>query len=86
MSERHEGIGHEASLRRADAIVGLRMVGELAKIFKGARLVFDDAVAVRVHAAKLPDRPGHAEPGRALKLRDALIDFTLAQRLRTRAK
>src|SRR5262245_5086293 len=84
LAERHERIGHEARLRRAlDVAIG---VGKAAKIFERAGLVLADAVAVRIHAAELPDGAGNALLGGEFELLDTLVGLALAQRLGARSK
>ncbi len=80
LPEGHERFGDEAAHWGCP---GCRAVlrGELAEILVGARLVHLDAVAVRIHAAKLPDGARNTLLGGIFELYHRLVGLALAQRL-----
>ncbi len=57
------------------------LAGQLAKVLIGARLVHLDAVAVRVHSAKLPKGTGNTLLGGVFKSHQRLVGPALTQGL-----
>src|SRR5262249_19526278 len=55
MPESNEGVGDEPRLRRARRLIGMG-VGDLAEIIERAQIIAWHAIAVGVHAVKLPLR------------------------------
>jgi hypothetical protein len=71
-----EGLGHIRCVRRAGAVLGIGH-GQAPEITESAGFVHGHAVAIGVHAAKLPDRAGHALLSRVFEFDHGLIRSAL---------